>query len=404
MWVYYLVASILGFISCIILALILYIGHIKLPKYEIDDDETNKPLLDPASEINTDLRDNYNPFDKASPIVVNAQASDIEATGPRVDSKKKKKKQKSRQLILPDNPTSTENFKQMFELLTTADYELVKAIVKMVPDDESILACLVIVFETQDETIPLLKAFIKQEVAVAPNHINLFRDHSVSSKLFEAYCKLGAHEYLQSTFGNVFETLIQANVSLEVDPNKVTVDEDILANTQNLIHGCKAFVDAIIKSLDSIPMNYRRICALINRTVRTKFSGVNTSCVGCFVFLHLYCPALIYPQSYGVNISTAINAKNRRGLTLISKTLYFLSLGEVFETEDQAYMKVMNAWIKEYIPKVHDFIQKLTTKPAIKPPKVKRDLVAAEEQTRAREALYRFLVANLNKLTRSIES
>jgi len=291
----------------------------------------------------------------------------------------------------------------MLELLTTADYELVKAIVKMVPDDESILACLVIVFETQDETISLLKAFIKQEVAAATSSINLFRDHSVASKLFESYCKLGAHDYLQSTFGTIFESLIQANVSLEVDPNKVTADEDILANTQNLIHGCKAFVDAIIKSLDSIPMNYRRICALINRTVRTKFGGANTSSVGCFIFLHLYCPALIYPQSYGV-LSSAINTKNRRGLTLISKTLYFLSLGEIFETEDQGYMKVMNAWIKEYIPKVHDFIQKLTTKPAVKPPQVKRDLVSAEDQTKARESLYRFLVANLNKLTRSIEN
>src|SRR5689334_20633691 len=89
--------------------------------------------------------------------------------------------------------------------------------------------------------------------------------------------------------------LLENTLEMEVDPNKMSEEDDENVNKLQLMLVTQKIFSAIMKSKNSIPKPIVAICSHVRRTVREAFPGFEYKAMSAFFFLRLICPALAAP-------------------------------------------------------------------------------------------------------------
>lgn len=75
---------------------------------------------------------------------------------------------------------------------------------------------------------------------------------------------------------------VSKNSKFEMDPTRIDPRENMEENMQTLISISQRFVDCIIKNVEAIPKDVRRICAHISAVVGEKYPDSRLTAVGGF--------------------------------------------------------------------------------------------------------------------------
>ena len=102
----------------------------------------------------------------------------------------------------------------------------------------------------------------------------------------------------------------------------------------------------------------RRVCKELHLLVKARFPNSEYSCIGGLIFLRFICPSVITPEQSKLLPEGALDVKHRRILVLVSKILQNIS-NKVVTSAKEVYMKKMNTFVEESIPRVMDFFRKL---------------------------------------------
>lgn len=143
------------------------------------------------------------------------------------------------------------------------------------------------IFEARGLSFVLLEALIKQEIeetgglrfAVvtrfrgsqfwlttdAENESELLRRTCVATKMLSIYAKWKGAGYLKATLQNVVERLMltSKDLSLELDPARVSSPEELQTNAEHLQIVARVFIENIVGSSSSIPTSFRKICSVV---------------------------------------------------------------------------------------------------------------------------------------------
>jgi len=186
------------------------------------------------------------------------------------------------------------------------------------------------------------------------------------SKMFKFYSRLIGLPYLYVTIGPELGKLIEEELVLEVDPEKMEEGKDLDEMRWALMSQSQKILKQIIISDDKCPSQFRTLFAHIAKQVTDRFpENVNTT-IGGFIFLRLFCPAVSSPEAYGI-VEEPPNADSRRLLILITKVLQNLSNDVEFGSKEP-YMTKMNDFIQSNRPKLvvfYDTLLKGSTKPPV---------------------------------------
>lgn len=87
--------------------------------------------------------------------------------------------------------------------------------------------------------------------------------------MLSIYAKWKGANYLKATLQNVVERLMltSKDLSLELDPSRVSSDEELKTNAEHLQIVTRVFIENIIGSASSIPASFRKICNIVRVSV-----------------------------------------------------------------------------------------------------------------------------------------
>lgn len=258
----------------------------------------------------------------------------------------------------------TEKYDELLDLLTT-DTTLAAAISAVCPSSEvdEVTISLLNIFETRGMSFALLEALVKQEIEDTENESELLRRTCVATKMLSIYAKWKGTAYLKATLQKVVERLMltSKDLDLELDPARVTSQEELQKNALQLRIVAKVFIDDICASSANIPTPFRKICSIISTAVMPRFPEAKYTAVGAFIFLRFFCPAIVAPEVEGL-VSTAPSKEMRRGLLLIAKVVQNLANNVLFGAKEP-YMFPLNDFLTQNIYRVTTFLREISVSP-----------------------------------------
>jgi len=151
------------------------------------------------------------------------------------------------------------------------------------------------------------------------------------------------------------------HIDVEVDPNKLTDEDDEDVNTYSLLLYCQRILSSIFKSYAICPVELKQFFDIVKKNVNKKFPGNENKSIGAFYFLRFACSAISVPESYGL-VKKQPSKAARRSLVLITKVLQNLA-NEIVFGKKEVYMVKMNDFLTSNIPKLATFYQRITTIP-----------------------------------------
>ncbi|KAI1449301.1 GTPase [Annulohypoxylon stygium] len=257
-----------------------------------------------------------------------------------------------------------EKYDELLELFTH-DMNLAVAISSVCPSSEveELTISMLNVFESRGLTFELMEALIKQEIEDTENESEILRRNCVATKMLSIYAKWKGANYLKATLQKVVERLMltSKDLDLELDPTRISSQEELQKNALQLRIVAKVFIDDICASSVNIPPSFRKICNIISSAVMPRFQEAKYTAVGAFIFLRFFCPAIVAPEVENL-VENPPSKEMRRGLLLIAKVIQNLANNVLFGAKEP-YMYPLNDFLTQNIYRVTTFLREISVPP-----------------------------------------
>jgi len=239
---------------------------------------------------------------------------------------------------------------------------------------------------------PMATQIIKQEIDINKN--GLLREESLASSLLRNYWfNYEGKDYLKTVIAPLVKEVNTLKKPLEIDPNKGS-PELATKNLNKLLEITKTFLSTFCRSLPLFPVTFRLLMknfyVILTETegslkahLGLGYSEDALRLYGSFLLLRFICPAIVSPRRYGLT-KVEVTTQTQRALVLISKVLQSIASQVEFEGEKEPYMIPANEFVKDNMPPLLGFFQKLAdgsdvpevvkiSSPPIQPKKDKKD-------------------------------
>eukprot|EP01114_Cavostelium_apophysatum_P000064 TRINITY_DN1006_c0_g1_i2.p1 TRINITY_DN1006_c0_g1~~TRINITY_DN1006_c0_g1_i2.p1 ORF type:complete len:874 (+),score=176.01 TRINITY_DN1006_c0_g1_i2:359-2980(+) len=296
--------------------------------------------------------------------------------------------------------------RESLEQLLISSFSLTIGLCKFTASTESdkVAKSLVHVFENHKKTVELIRRNIKAEVKATNHAGSLLRNNSMASKLMKAYSQMIGKNFLRVLLGDLVQEVCnkpkENNISCEIDPNKLSPEENLDRNREKLQNTCSKFLRRIFDSADTFPLEFRQICNYLQSIVTKKFPESAQSCIGGFLFLRFLCAAIVVPHTNGLSKAPP-NEYAQRALVLIAKALQNVANNVTFDKKEQ-YMTCLNEFVSQNFASCQDFFDEMATIPpnATPAPEV---IISAEEKRAALNLLQQQLARTNIKMKEKYE-
>ncbi|KAI2080450.1 GTPase activating factor [Ophidiomyces ophidiicola] len=200
----------------------------------------------------------------------------------------------------------------------------------------------------------------------------LFRGNSLLTKSLDMHMRRLGKEYLEETIGAGLRDIDESDPDCEIDPNKVSRQEDLERNWRNLILLTSNMWTSIAGSASRCPPELRHIFRHIRACAEDRYGdflrSVAYSSVSGFLFLRFFCPAILNPKLFGL-LKEHPRPRAQRTLTLIAKALQGLANLATFGNKEP-WMEPMNKFLLSHRTEFKEFVDSICSIPAERPAKI----------------------------------
>lgn len=191
-------------------------------------------------------------------------------------------------------------------------------------DKQRFAASLFRVFQYNGRDIDLI---VKLCTASEPNI-------KTDSLLITFFLRNECAEYLKATLSKTVQFIAASKQSAELDPNRLEINEDASAYLRYLLDQLS---QSIYNSLAICPPSVRYICScLIDKQATLPDANRRKTVVAKFMFLRLFCPALLYAFEFGL-LDEEPPFREKIVLYVVAKSLCQLASLTEFDCEKVNY-------------------------------------------------------------------
>lgn len=225
------------------------------------------------------------------------------------------------------------------------------------------------IYCAKHQSIPWLNYLAENEVQRTEDPNILFRGNTILTKAIDAYMKMVGLQYVDETIGDIVREVCNRRIVCEVDESKLTRPEDVKGQWKTLLSYANQLFAAIQSSKNQCPRELRCFFNHLRKIISEKFENspeqlvmTKYTCVSGFLFLRLFCPAVLSPKLFGL-VKEHPDPKTHRTLTLLAKSLQCLANLADFGVKEP-YMAQMNNFISENTHNLMEFIDYIASPPS----------------------------------------
>ncbi|KAG1473581.1 hypothetical protein G6F56_000876 [Rhizopus delemar] len=291
-----------------------------------------------------------------------------------------------------------DRYEKLVELLVESDMEITLSLCDVCPagDVADLAEVLLNAFESRNKVLPLLKAVIEKEVFSSEQESTLFRGTNMASRMLSMFSKNTCTEYVRTTLQTAMETingLPQQDLTWEMDPQIETAIEQVMRNKKNVCRVAGILLDVICKSATLAPGLFRQELAFLSEAVSKRFPDASKTQVGGFVFLRLFNPAILTPESFGLILPSS---KEVRKILLQATRLMQNLANNVMFGAKEPHLISLNDFITSNLYRVANFLREMAQ------PMKQESVPSVRLETLAQMKLHRYLSENLDKISRDL--
>jgi len=302
---------------------------------------------------------------------------------------------------VPSQVDIGKRYQKLVEMLGSPSLELVSAISVNSTGTRQYTTVdwLVRILDAYGKLYPIIQLTISQEVAATADPSTLFRGNSVATKLMTAFTRLAGIAYIQRTLKELIREVIADPKDFEVDPDKLSSQEELPNHIAKLKRTSLSFLQAIFNSVDWIPSAFKVISCQLMEDVSKKFPESRFKAIGSFLFLRVLCPAIMSPSSVGICKEEEITNESRRALILISKILQNLANGVSFSKKER-FMTVFEDIMNENTSAIQQFYETLAKPLSNENPNKEFSQLSTIDEVNNKELprIHRFLVKHIEQI------
>lgn len=214
------------------------------------------------------------------------------------------------------------------------------------------------IFMHHQRSADLLTLCATEEIYSSVRPEQLLRQDSVFITIMQQFIKRWGRSWLFSTLRKPLRKIIQSeSYSLEIDKMRLSANEDLATNRNNLEDAIRSLLDPIFDNPDNLPPEIRAFCRLLFRLTNEKFPGKGYKVLSGSLFLRFICPFMGSPNSWRLLTSQEILPETRRKLILVTKVVQGIANENIEFNE--SYMNQINDLLQEYTIKLHKFYDRL---------------------------------------------
>ena len=218
---------------------------------------------------------------------------------------------------------------------------------------------LMMTLRARESAVGMLIRVLVAEVERTPNTAVLFRGNSLGSKAMDAYMKVVGARYLKDTLSPVLDRVFaDESVRYEIDADRAERSgSDPEANLVALDRVVRLALDAIVESLDEMPMMLRVVFQALAAAVAEQFPEepeAEMTAVSGFLFLRFFCPAIMGPKVFGLADTHPVRHM-ARGFVLIAKTIQAAANLVRFGDKEKC-MVLLNPVLEDYDERIREFL------------------------------------------------
>jgi len=214
-------------------------------------------------------------------------------------------------------------------------------------------------FDEQSAAVDLLRYALQKEVTheVSPNTI--FREDRLSFRVISHMLEMNGRAWVRVTLRPIVDTMRTSTESFEINPTRLQKMKDRPANLKRLRQLAESIIEAILKSGETMSINFRIICCIARTKVANVQPAYEIPALSALVFLRFLCPALCFPLRIGLCDGQPSSAASR-GLILVAKILQSLSVNIPFE---ETFMSELSDMITKYYVQMRSFLISMASFP-----------------------------------------
>jgi hypothetical protein len=147
-----------------------------------------------------------------------------------------------------------------------------------------------------------LNDLIVSEILGLEDSSLIFRGNSLATKSMESFLKLVGESYLKYTLSDIVKSIIETNHDLEIDPSKVTNQNSLQSNREELIQILHLVCGRVFNSCNHFPKELKQIFCLLRETC-LKHGKSDEMCdmlISASIFLRFICPAILSPNLFNL--------------------------------------------------------------------------------------------------------
>ncbi|KAJ3138525.1 hypothetical protein HK100_012489 [Physocladia obscura] len=309
-------------------------------------------------------------------------------------------------LLTTNQTLPLESYQQFISILTAPPLDAFHFISSSLPHDirdEFYDIFLNLLIALSDPMLPAMTSLIHREISNTEDSNILFRGNSVLTKILERFMRIVGSNYVKEVLENCVGAICRDGVTYEIDPNKISPVEELeIAHiVENNWKGLLAQIDviwgAIQNSVDIFPMELKVIFSRMKAILKLKYTEEKCQHIGLsgFLFLRLFCVAILAPKRFGI-VESDPDVATLRTLTFITKIIQHLANFSQFGAKER-YMEPSNEWINANSGHMREFLDKIAS---LSPD---AELLKVEEQpsnlAKSVSAMHRYISTHSNSLT-----
>jgi len=214
-----------------------------------------------------------------------------------------------------------------------------------------------IILELAGRAFSIVKYHISLEIATVSVSENQFVfNRSLACKVLTGLCQIIGGEYLKKRLFPIISDLVNRNVLLEIDIDRLLPEERgvRLGNILKLNLLVASILDTFVNTINLIPVFIKRICHFMvhEEPQLSNFPTVTQIIFFCFII-----PAFENPEDFGL-LPSPVSRNVRRSLNLVAEVLRNAVTGEKFflehsdplniytEKEGPVMVQAVENWLK----------------------------------------------------------